>query len=161
MKGFQLDWADHGKVLQKPTHHCVVPPLGPQRPPKHPLWVQRCSQSCATPAQGAENSKLACWFCPVQSRAGLTSSKGGARSGTCWGGSACQDTAAHPQGFSCPLELTCSSTNRVPTPPFLTLIFRRYYTWFGLRMSYLDSGGGKSELAGEQRNIKRVLVRQA
>lgn len=77
----------------------------------------------------------------------------------CCGVSACQkDTAAHPRGFSCPLELTCSSTNRVPTPPFLTLIFRRYYTLFGLRMSYLDSGGGKRELAGEQRNIKHVLV---
>lgn len=128
----------------------------------HPVVTGLQPLLCHTSTWGRELQTLGCWSCPAHSSSRLTSSKGGARSGTCFGVSACQkDTAAHPRGFSCPLELICSSTNRVPTPPFLTLIFRRYYTLFGLRMSYLDSGGGKRELAGEQRNIKHVLVRQA
>lgn len=64
-------------------------------------------------------------------------------------------------GIFLPFGVNMQLYKQVPTPPFLTLIFRRYYTLIGLRMSYLDSGGGKRELAGEQRNIKRVLIRQA
>lgn len=45
---------------------------------------------------------------------------------------------------------------RVLTPQFLTLILRGYHTLLGLRMPYLDSEGGKRELAAEKRNIKRA-----
>lgn len=51
------------------------------------------------------------------------------------------------------------SKQRVLTPEFLTLILRRYYTLLGLRMSHLDSAGGKRELAGEKRNMKHVLIK--
>lgn len=69
----------------------------------------------------------------------------------------CSDT---PGGFFLLIRVNMQlSKQSLLTPEYLTLILRRYYTLFGLRMSYLDSAGGKRELAGEKRNTKHVLIK--